>query len=109
MTSAIPYTPAGYSPLTPWCTTGEYSRHEEGRSQKKFIEAVALRGEGLCTAEIARRLGVRRATLIAWFQHEHYRDHRGWAKGELRKYSHAVRERVISLKQARIDREKYFL
>jgi len=87
----------------------EYPRHEERGSQKKFTEAVALKREGLSTAEIARRLDVRRATLIAWFRHEHYQDRRGWAKGELRKYRHAVRERVIRLKRLRIDQQKYFL
>ncbi|EQD27067.1 hypothetical protein B2A_15380, partial [mine drainage metagenome] len=30
-------------------------------------------------------------------------------KGTLRKYTPLVRERVIALKQARIDRQKYFL
>lgn len=50
-----------------------------------------------------------RPTLGAWFRHEHYQDHRGWAKGEFRKYSRVERERVIALKRRRIDQEKYFL
>lgn len=87
----------------------EYLRHEERRGQKKFLEALSLKQEGLTTAEIARRLGVSRPTLIAWFQHEHYQDRRGWVKGELRKYRQVVRDRVIALKRRRIEQEKYFL
>lgn len=61
------------------------------------------------TREIARRLGVSRPTLSGWLKQETYADGRGWAKGTLRKYTPLVRERVITLKQARIDHEKYFI
>lgn len=52
---------------------------------------------------------MRRATLIAWLKQETYAEGRGWVKGTLRKYTPLVRERVIALKQARIDKKKYFL
>ena len=52
---------------------------------------------------------MRRATLIAWLKQETYEESRGWVKGTLRKYTPLVRERVIALKQARIDQQKYFL
>jgi hypothetical protein len=109
MISVNTYTSSDCCPA-PWTyRTKEHLPHEERRSQKKFLEALTLKDEGLTTAEIARRLGIRRATLVAWFQHDHYQDHRGWAKGTLRKYSQTVRDRVLRLKQARIDQEKYFL
>jgi hypothetical protein len=109
MPDTTTYTPSGYYLFTLPAVAEECWCHEERRSQKKFLEAVALKNEGLSTAEIARRLAVRRATLVAWFQHDAYQDHRGWTKGELRKYTPAVRERVIALKQARIDQGRYFL
>ncbi|MHB1587741.1 MAG: transposase [Acidiferrobacteraceae bacterium] len=49
---------------------------EEGRSQKKFHEAVELKRQGVGVREIARRLGVRRATLIAWLRQETYEEGR---------------------------------
>jgi hypothetical protein len=52
---------------------------------------------------------VHRATLRVWFGNTHYQDRRGWGKGTLRKYTPLVRERVIALKRARIDQQKYFL
>lgn len=58
---------------------------------------------------IARRLGVSRPTLMAWLKHEAYEEGRGWVKGTFRKYTSLARDRVIALKQARIDRQKYFL
>lgn len=109
MIFATASTPAGYRPFRPPAVAEEYLRHEERGSQKKFLEAVALKNQGLATAAIARRLEIRRATLIAWFRHEHYQDQRGWTKGALRKYSQAVRARAIALKRARIEQEKYFL
>lgn len=109
MISAATYTSCGHRPAPLDHVAEECFRHEERRSQKKFLEAVSLKQEGLTTAEIARRLGVSRPTLMAWFQHEHYQDRRGWAKGELRRYSEAVRARVIALKRSRIEQEKYFL
>lgn len=54
-------------------------------------------------------MGVHRATLRAWLGTADYHDRRGWDKGVLRKYTPRVRERVIALKQARIDQQKYFL
>jgi hypothetical protein len=59
--------------------------------------------------EIARRLSVSRPTLIAWFKHDTYQDHRGWIKGELRKYKSTTRDRVILLKKTRINQGRYFL
>jgi len=57
---------------------------------------------------MARRLDVRRATLVDWFKQPAYREGRGWVKGTLRRYDEDVRARVIALKQQRIDRRKYF-
>ncbi len=50
---------------------------------KKLTEAWALKHEGLSAAEISRRIDVRRATVIVWFEQEEYQDRRGWAKGNL--------------------------
>ncbi|HTE40418.1 MAG TPA: hypothetical protein VK629_06305 [Steroidobacteraceae bacterium] len=69
---------------------------------------MALKQQGLSNTEIAKRLRVRRATLIAWLRAETYQDRRGWAKGSLRKYAPRVRERVITLKRQRIEKQKYF-
>ena len=52
---------------------------------------------------------MQRPTLRAWFDNEGYQDRRGWSKGTLRKYTPRVRERVIALKRARINQQKYFL
>lgn len=51
---------------------------------------------------------MRRATLVAWLKQSQYQDARGWSKGTLRRYTPEVRERVIALKQARIDQQRYF-
>ena len=82
--------------------------YEKRDSKKKFIEAKTLKTEGVATADIARRLGVRRATLIEWFKEDTYHDDRGWAKGTPRKYTGTAREQVIVLKKERIDKKKYF-
>ncbi|EQD72435.1 hypothetical protein B1B_03763 [mine drainage metagenome] len=76
---------------------------------KKFLDAVELKRQGWGIRGIARRLGVHRATLRVWFGKTHDQDRRGWGKGTLRKYTPLVRERVIALKRARIDRQKCFL
>jgi len=68
---------------------------------------MELKRQGVNTSEIARRLDVRRATLVAWFKQSAYREGRGWVKGTLRRYDENTRKRVIALKQQRIDRQKY--
>src|SRR3989304_1645693 len=69
---------------------------------------MELKRQGVSTSEIAQRLTVRRATLIGWRKQPAYREGRGWVRGALRRDDEAVRERVIALKQQRIDRRKYF-
>ncbi|MHB8424543.1 MAG: transposase family protein [Gammaproteobacteria bacterium] len=81
----------------------------EGGSPKTFLEAVERKRQGVGVREIARRLDMRRATLIAWLKQARYEEGRGSAKGTLRNYTPLVRDRVITLKQARLDQPKYFL
>lgn len=69
---------------------------------------MEFKRQGVNTSEIARRLDVRRATLVAWFKQSAYREGRGWVKGTRRRYDENTRKRVIALKQQRIDRQKYF-
>ena len=58
--------------------------------------------------EIARRLGIRKATIIDWLKRESYEERRGWNQGR-RVYTTDEEERVASLKRERIDRKRYFL
>lgn len=58
---------------------------------------------------IARSLQLHRATVQKWVGKDVYFDQRGWKQGKLRKYTRQIRERVITLKRARIDAAKYFL
>lgn len=58
--------------------------------------------------EIARRLAVRKATLLAWLTKDSYEDGRGWVSGTHRKYSGDIEARVVALKRERISRQKYF-
>lgn len=58
--------------------------------------------------EIARTLGIRKATIIDWLKRESYEERRGWKQGR-RVYTGDEEERVASLKRERIDGKKYFL
>lgn len=58
--------------------------------------------------EIARRLDIRKATVIDWLKRESYLEGRGWKQG---RRSHTVEEekRIAILKRERIEGKKYFL
>lgn len=58
--------------------------------------------------EIARQLGIRKATIIDWLKRETYEEHRGWKQGR-RVHTVEEEERVALLKQERMDAKKYFL
>lgn len=86
----------------------ERTCYEKRRSKKKFNDARRLKTEGVSTSEIARRLDMRRATLVTWLKEDEYQDDRGWNKGAHRKYTKSIREEVIALKKRRIESGKYF-
>ena len=58
--------------------------------------------------EIARRLGLRKATIIDWLRRETYEEGRGW-KGGKRHHTDLEETRIVSLKKKRIEEKKYFL
>jgi hypothetical protein len=61
-------------------------------------------------SEIARTLGVRRATIIRWLKQDQYNESRGWRKGQARKYTDSkIADRICMLKRQRIEQNKYFL
>ena len=59
--------------------------------------------------EIARRLSIRKATIIGWLHHDTHEDNRGWSKGRRRIYTTADEQHVVTIKQAMIERDDYFL
>lgn len=66
--------------------------------------------EGKSKSEISKRLNIRRATVIDWLSKEFHEDKRGWTKGKARKYTDdTISDRICSLKQKRIDANKYFV
>lgn len=65
--------------------------------------------DGMSHAAIARELGVSRPTIIDWLKEKMYADHRGWKDGVKRSHTTNEEERIIALKQQRIDQKKYFL
>jgi hypothetical protein len=58
-------------------------------------------------AAIARRLGIRRATIVSWLTEESYTDDRGWTKGDRRTHTDEEVARVVTLKQHRITTRSY--
>lgn len=60
-------------------------------------------------AKIARELSVSRPTIIRWLSKESYTDDRGWTEGAKRSHTEIEEERVVTLKQKRIDAKSFFL
>ena len=67
-----------------------------------------MKHDGIGVNEIARRLGIRKTTIIGWLKLGSYEERRGWKQGR-RAYTAIEEERVASLKRERIDGKKYFL
>ena len=67
-----------------------------------------MKKSGLGVNAIARRLGIRKATVIDWLGRGSYEERRGWKQGR-RTYTPDEEERVALLKRERIDGKKYFL
>jgi hypothetical protein len=59
--------------------------------------------------EIARRLGIRKATIIRWLSASVYEEGRGWHKGGYRTHTKEEADRIVKLKESRIEKKKYFL
>ena len=60
---------------------------------------------------IAREVGMSRTTIIRWLANDNdvYADTRGWKEGVKRSHTDSEEERIVVLKQQRIDQKKYFL
>ena len=69
---------------------------------------MELHEAGKNHSEIARLLGIRRPTIVAWAAHDEYADHRGWVKGQRRSHTETEEKRIVQLKEARIKDKKYF-
>lgn len=67
--------------------------------------------QGKSKSDIARELQMRRATIIDWLEKEAYTETRGWKSGTSRKSEEHTQmaERIVELKQKRIDEKKYFV
>lgn len=68
-----------------------------------------MKKAGVGVNEIARKLGLRKATIIRWFSVEAYTEGRGWHKGGYRTHTETEAERIVTLKKTRIEKRKYFL
>lgn len=68
-----------------------------------------MHSAGVGRNEIARRLGIHRATISHWLSIEKYEDGRGWKKGGYRTHNEEEAARVVALKKSRIEKKKYFL
>lgn len=68
-----------------------------------------MQGDGIGVNEIARRLEIRKATIIDWLARDTYEERRGWQTGTKRSHTDLEEERVEALKRSRIDGKKYFL
>lgn len=53
-------------------------------------------------------LGIRRPTIIQWLGQKEYRENRGWAKNNKRSHTDLEEQRIVTLKNARIN-GKYFV
>jgi len=60
-------------------------------------------------SEIARRLNISRPTIIDWLEKKEYEDERGWKEGTKRTHTDTEEDRIVELKQKRIDEKKFFL
>ena len=77
--------------------------------QKNFEQALALKKEGKNHSAISRLLGIRRPTIVSWLAEEIYADNRGWQEGKKRTHTDTEEDRIVALKQKRIDHKNYFL
>lgn len=68
-----------------------------------------MKRQGIGVNEIARRLSIRKATVIGWLARDSYEERRGWQAGVKRSHTDQEETRIATLKQNRIDGKKYFL
>jgi hypothetical protein len=73
------------------------------------VEAHELKRLGMNHSAIARKLGIRRPTIVQWLSQESYADDRGWTEGIKRSHTSSEEERIVALKQKRIDEKRFFL
>ena len=64
---------------------------------------------GVSKNQIAEQLKIRKQTIISWLAEEEYTEGRGWNKNQKRKHSDVEEQRIITLKQTRIESKKYFV
>jgi len=58
-------------------------------------------------AAIARRLGIRRPTIVEWLAQDTHTDDRGWAHGRRRTHTDEEVTRIVTLKEQRIAARSY--
>lgn len=68
-----------------------------------------MKDQGIGVNEIARRLRIRKPTIIEWLGRASYVEGRGWKRGVYRTHTAAEAQRIVALKRARLDRPAYFL
>lgn len=75
--------------------------------RKNFQQAHDLAQSGMPKAAIARRLSLRRATIVSWLDRELYTDARGWMRGARRTHTDEEVTRIVVLKRKRIAARSY--
>lgn len=58
--------------------------------------------------EIARRLNIRKATIIEWLKRDVYEEGRGWKRGK-RTHTDTEETRIVQIKQEMVKKQCYFL
>lgn len=64
--------------------------------------------QGKNHSEIARALGIRRATIVDWLERSIYEEGRGWKLGK-RAHTNQEETRIVTIKQFMVKQKHYFL
>lgn len=64
---------------------------------------------GMNHSAIARKLNIRRPTIVEWLTRDSYADERGWSDGRKRSHTDTEEERIAALKTRRIEEKSFFL
>jgi hypothetical protein len=67
-----------------------------------------LKTQGIGVNEIARRLDIRKATIITWLKSDTYEEGRGWKLGK-RTHTDEEEARIVTIKEEMIKEKRYFL
>lgn len=81
--------------------------HKE-TAKKLFLKTHNLFEQGKSKSEIARKLHIKRETIINWLKIETYQDGRGWPKGKYRTHTDQEEERILEIRDRITRQEKRY-